>query len=132
MSKGWIAVDLDGTIAHHTGWKGEDHIGEPIPKMVERVKRWLADGKEVGIFTARVGMCDRQSENGVIDNFKFAERQQALIKAWCKQHIGQELRVTASKDFEMLELWDDRAIQVIVNEGEPVASKEDRKRKQHS
>jgi hypothetical protein len=27
---GWIGVDLDGTLAHYDGWKGIDHIGEPI------------------------------------------------------------------------------------------------------
>lgn len=35
--KGWIGVDLDGTLAHYEGWKGVEHIGEPIPAMVERI-----------------------------------------------------------------------------------------------
>ena len=38
---GWIGVDLDGTLAIYTGWKGCDHVGEPIPPMVERVKAGL-------------------------------------------------------------------------------------------
>lgn len=42
--QGWIGVDLDGTLAHYDGWKGADHIGEPIPAMVERVKQWLSEG----------------------------------------------------------------------------------------
>ena len=41
----WIGVDLDGTLAHYKGWKGRDHIGEPIPAMMQRVKQWLEEGK---------------------------------------------------------------------------------------
>jgi hypothetical protein len=42
------------------------------------------------------------------------------IDAWCLQHIGQILPVTNVKDFAMAELWDDRAVQVRINTGEPV------------
>lgn len=52
---GWIGVDLDGTLAMYDGFKGPEHIGDPVPKMLERVKKWLAEGREVRIFTARVG-----------------------------------------------------------------------------
>ena len=51
---GWIGVDLDGTLARYDGWKGPEHIGEPLMPMVERVKAWLAEGREVRIMTARV------------------------------------------------------------------------------
>lgn len=101
---GWIGVDLDGTLAEYGGWKGPDHIGAPIPRMVERVKAWLAEGKAVKIFTARVWGDDR---DGVAE----------IIQAWCKQHIGQELEVTCAKDYGMIELWDDRAVQVEPNTG---------------
>ena len=46
-SKGWIAVDLDGTMAKYDHFKGHDHIGPPVQKMVKRVKRWLNDGENV-------------------------------------------------------------------------------------
>jgi len=36
----WIGVDLDGTLAVYDGWRGPEHIGPPVPAMVERVKRW--------------------------------------------------------------------------------------------
>jgi hypothetical protein len=36
---GWIGVDLDATLAKYDGWKSADHIGEPIPAMVDRVSR---------------------------------------------------------------------------------------------
>lgn len=48
---GWIGVDLDGTLAEYTGWHGPGHIGPPIPKMLDRVKNWLAEGVDVRIFT---------------------------------------------------------------------------------
>ena len=120
--RGWIGVDLDGTLAHYDGWKGIGHIGAPIPAMVSRVKRWLADGREVRIFTARVdggevaiGMGD---QNGVAHRDIPMVRH--YIEQWCLEHIGQVLLVTNVKDYGMVELWDDRAVQVRVNTGEPV------------
>lgn len=44
-NNGWYAVDLDGTLAHYDHWRGNDHVGEPIPRMLARVKQWLAEGK---------------------------------------------------------------------------------------
>lgn len=101
--KGWIGVDLDATLAHYDGWKGVDHIGEPVLPMLNRVKEWLADGQEVRIFTARA----------------YGDRPEAIapIAAWCAYHIGQVLPITCVKDFNMIELWDDRAVQVIPNTG---------------
>jgi hypothetical protein len=102
---GWIGVDLDCTLAEYHGWKGKDEpIGEPIPLMVERVKRWLDKGKTVKIFTARVDRDDGTQER--------------MIKEWCKEHIGQELEVTNVKTRGMYELWDDRAIGVQRNTGQ--------------
>ena len=102
---GWIGVDLDGTLAEYHGWNG-GAIGAPVPAMLARVKEWLAKEQSVKIFTARA--CTNDAE------------QIALIKAWCVQHVGQELEVTATKDLAMIELWDDRCIQVIPNKGVPV------------
>lgn len=80
--------------------------GEPIPLMVERVKRWLAEGREVRIFTARVAVPE-------------PERRLArgFIVDWCRIHIGVALEVTNVKDFGMVELWDDRAVSVGLNTG---------------
>jgi hypothetical protein len=120
--KPWIGVDLDGTLAEYHG-RGDGSIGKPIPKMVARVKAWLAEGKEVRIVTARAWaitrgvMCPpvRQHER---QEFEAAVTQVVAIQAWCKEHLGQELGVTCAKDFGMIELWDDRAKQVIPNTGE--------------
>lgn len=102
---GWIGVDLDGTLAHYTGWKGPDSIGEPIPLMVARVKQWLGMGTTVKIFTARACVPE----------------QIPPIQAWLKRHGLPDLEITNVKDFGMIELWDDRCVQVRTNTGEPVA-----------
>lgn len=102
---GWIGVDLDGTLAHYDGWKGVEHIGPPVPAMVDRVKAWRAEGREVRIFTARVH--DRTTSTV------------AVIHDWCETHLGERLPVTNVKDFGMVELWDDRAVAVEINTGRP-------------
>lgn len=101
--KGWIGVDLDGTLAHYEKWQGVEHIGAPVPLMLERVKNWIASGVEVRIFTARA------SDPAALP----------FIWQWCQEHIGQALKVTNVKDYQMIELWDDRAIGVVHNTGEP-------------
>lgn len=124
MSNGWIAVDLDGTLARYDGWKGIEHIGEPIAPMVERVKRWLSEGKDVRIFTARVDGGEVALEMG--DANGVAHRDVPMVRhhieQWCLQHIGCALPITNVKDYGMLELWDDRAVQVVMNEGTPVGA----------
>lgn len=49
---GWIGVDLDATLAEYYGYQGPIHIGPPVPKMLQRVKEWLAAGITVKIMTA--------------------------------------------------------------------------------
>ncbi len=106
---GWIGVDLDGTLAHYDYGKPFDHsIGEPIAPMVERVKRWLDEGRQVRIFTARVSDPNQ------------ATMVTRYVVLWCQEHLGRALPVTCVKDYAMIELWDDRAVQVRANTGEPV------------
>lgn len=116
---GWIGVDFDGTLAHYEGWNG-GALGQPIQAMAERVKNWLAAGHTVKIFTARVGTTGLITNVGNKDDIDFAEEQRRKIQDWCLEHIGIALEVTATKDFAMIELWDDRAVQVKANTGEPV------------
>lgn len=100
---GWIGVDLDGTLAYYTEWKGIHHIGDPIPEMLSKVKKAIKQGKKVKIFTARVA-------NG--------NKAIKPIEKWCEEHIGQILPVTNVKDMHCKEIWDDRAKQVRKNKGE--------------
>lgn len=106
MSNGWIAFDFDGTLATY-GSKQWPLLGDPIAAMVALAKNYLADGREVKILTARVSS----------QYFDEKKEQEALIKAWCKLHIGQELEVTCRKDYSMEILYDDRAITVEKNTG---------------
>jgi hypothetical protein len=110
----WIGVDLDETLAIYNGGLNLLKIGEPIPKMINRVKEWLKKGITVRIVTARVG-----STTLKLCGFKKEEVVKA-IQDWTEIHIGQRLDVTCEKDAGLLELWDDRAIQVIPNTGERI------------
>lgn len=127
-SKGWIAVDLDGTLAKYDGWKGATIIGEPVPRMLARVKKWLKQGEDVRIFTARVAPYEKsdsdlmfQSPEERAAKWKRDREVQAAryaIDDWCRLHLGRTLPVTHCKDLQMVELWDDRCMQVIPNTGE--------------
>lgn len=111
---GWIGVDLDGTLAHYEYKSGPwdpYHIGAPVPAMQERVKRWLAEGREVRIFTARVSADTAQRSVAAI---------RFHIEKWCQEHLGIILPVTCTKDYDMIELWDDRAVRVEANTGRPL------------
>ncbi|MGI0116696.1 hypothetical protein [Zooshikella sp. RANM57] len=104
---GWIGVDLDGTLARYDHWRGPEHIGEPIKPMLERVRSWLIQGQEVRIFTARAS---------IPEYIPFVER-------WLEKNGLAGLEITNVKDFRMIELWDDRCVQVVTNKGKPIRSK---------
>jgi hypothetical protein len=122
MKNGWIGVDLDGTLAVYDGWVSEKHIGPPIPAMLARVKHWIEQGIEVRIFTARAdgGEAALAMGNPHGEKFRDVSAIVAVIDDWCLEHIGVVLPVTNKKDYGMVELWDDRAKQVIPNTGEAV------------
>ncbi len=137
---GWIGVDFDGTLAQYGGWVNAEHCGEPIPAMVERVIAWRAKGMEVRIFTARIWPLNRVfmpddalpprqarwplnlQEDGkyVTGREHAASLAVEALRQWCRQHIGGVLPITNVKDYGMIELWDDRAVQVRPNTGERV------------
>lgn len=109
--KGWIGVDLDGTLAMYEKFLGLHVIGEPIPLMVARVKKWVDEGREVKIMTARV------SQSVYRPRPEDVYRTIIAIQDWCELHIGTRLEVTCIKTFDMTELWDDRAVQIVPNTG---------------
>ena len=104
--RGWIGVDLDGTLAIYDGWKGIEHIGPPVKLMFDRVKAWVADGCEVKIFTARVAVPEPERSKVV-----------EIIQNWLEEHGLPRLEVTNIKDFGLVEFWDDRAVGVVMNTG---------------
>lgn len=101
--EGWIGVDLDGTLAEYHGWDN-GKIGEPVQLMLARVKEMIANGATVKIFTARVSVTPDRGDRKAIQD-------------WLETHGLPRLEVTNVKDLHMIELWDDRAIQVTPNTG---------------
>jgi hypothetical protein len=97
--RGYIGVDLDGTLAHYDGWK-DGAIGEPIKLMAERMFTWIKSGQEVRIVTAR----------GVDD-------ERIRVQQWLWDKFRLMIPVQNTKTFRMHELWDDRAVQVVPNTG---------------
>jgi hypothetical protein len=107
LEKPWIGVDFDGTLFTHP--EGNEPYGKPIPLMIRRVRSWLKKGKRVKIMTARWAI----KEQRVI--------QEQFIRQALLKHIGNQaanLEITNEKDYMMTELWDDRAVQVIMDTGE--------------
>lgn len=104
MTTKCYAVDLDGTLAHYDGWKGPDHIGDPIPMMLDKVKGWLDKGIVVKIFTAR------------------ADDPTTIppIKKWLKKVGLPDLEITNKKDQTMERFYDDRAVRVKKNTGQTI------------
>lgn len=104
----WVGVDLDGTLAEYHGFVSIDHIGKPIPVMVNRVKEWLNTGVNVKIFTARAAEIDPMRKMHILNT----------IANWSLDVFGISLPVTCIKDYGCIQIWDDRAIQIISNTGE--------------
>jgi hypothetical protein len=111
IMKGWIGVDLDGTLAVYHTWEGIHHIGDPVPRMLKRVLKWLEAGIDVRIFTARVSPVSLKWSSVTLAEVE------AVIDLWCTEHIGRRLPITHEKDLNMVELWDDRCVQVEPNTG---------------
>lgn len=106
-----ICVDLDGTLATYSKFKGPTVIGAPIPAMVERVKQMLAKGEDVRIMTARVA----DDKDG---------KSTRAIQAWCQRYLGRVLPITNVKDQHTKAIYDDRAVAVEKNTGKILGGEE--------
>jgi hypothetical protein len=102
--------------------------------MLSRVKGWLAEGKDVRIFTARIWPHTLIAPDMVFDSSVGLPTTTIWIEAaiagkkimeWCETHVGKKLPVTSQKDHSMIELWDDRAVQVEKNTGRRIDGAED-------
>jgi hypothetical protein len=120
-NKGVKLVDLDATLAEYHGMENTFNIGVPVPEMVTRVKEWIADGFIVKIFTARVDGGEAARRRGlpkdICDKYNDVNAIKKMIQEWCMYYIGFPLEVTNCKDFDVVEIWDDRAVSVIANTG---------------
>jgi hypothetical protein len=103
----WVGVDFDGTLARDDA---EGHfqppypLGEPIPEMIAMVQSLLQAGVTVKVFSARA------SEPASVP----------IIQAWVEKHGLGRLEVTNQKDYDLIRFYDDRAIQVLPNQGKAV------------
>ena len=113
---GEVAVDLDGTLAEYHGWKGLEHIGDPVPVMLNRVKALIKSGIKVVIFTARA------ADHEAIEH----------IQLWLAMNDLPSLEITNIKRKEFFEIWDDRAISVERNTGFTLNANAHSQPKKHS
>lgn len=125
--KEWVGFDLDGTLAKYDGWKGIDHIGEPIKPMVDKIKKLREDGVMVKILTARVAPKKRADgtvgEDFIkveVDGKKVNKFAREFIAEWCHKNLGFCPEIVHEKDHSMKELYDDRCKQVLPNCGVPL------------
>ena len=131
--QGWYGFDLDGTLAVYDGWHGIDHIGAPVAKTVRLMKRMHEDGLRVKILTARVSprtnpetMANPYLENHWCiespDDMPWALNPKVwtareFVQDWCWRVLGFVPEITHEKDHLMLNLFDDRVVQVEPNTG---------------
>ncbi len=101
LSKAWIGVDLDGTLAYYDNNSSIEKVGPPIPDMLALVKKMINNNIRVKIFTARAT----------------DPEQLPIIRKWLKTNNLPELEITNIKDYYMLRLYDDRCVQVEKNTG---------------
>lgn len=104
----WVGFDLDGTLAKYDGWKGIDHIGDPVAPMVVVAKLLHLLGKKIKILTARVAP-RRDGEGG--------DKARKYVEDWCRKNLGFVPEITYEKDASMAALFDDRAVAVEQNTG---------------
>jgi hypothetical protein len=99
MYKGWIGVDLDGTLVQYDERRGTEVIGDVAESMFRRVRTWMSEGLDVRLFTAR-------ATDAMLVSF---------LQPWLREHNLQDMPVTNRKDPGLMQLWDDRAVSVEKN-----------------
>lgn len=101
----WVGFDLDGTLALHGKYLGPDHVGIMIEPMKEILLEWIKQGMRVKIMTARMSHKDTRDQARIV------------IQDWLEANGIPRIEVTCKKDYRMIKLYDDRAVQVIPNTG---------------
>ena len=117
LEGGHILVDFDGCLAHYEqgGYKAGE-LGAPIPVMVERVRRWLSEGRDVRIFTAR------RYSGGSLKKLQESATDVWEIEGFCYTNLGRRLPVVNYKTMNTDVIYDDIAVSVIRNTGTLVHS----------
>jgi hypothetical protein len=109
-AKAWWGFDIDKTAFVDEGGTRGGVIGEPIQGIIRRIKYFLRTGRNVCIVTARVHPSEPD-----------AAAQRLLIQDTLDATLGKEMAIRipirCDKDRHMIDLYDDRAKQVIPNRG---------------
>lgn len=125
----WLGIDFDGTLSKYDGWVSCSHVGDPVSQMVDRIKFFQKKFPdiEVRIFTARwypmaYVLRDKITQEDILQCEPNSDEHRSFLSAFaiqvfCLDHFGFVVPITCMKDFGMIELWDDRCVQVYPNEG---------------
>jgi hypothetical protein len=82
-------------------WRGIEHISDPVPE-IDKIIRANMDKVEFFVFTAR-------AEDG--------PEAIMIIEDWCMKHYGRKFEVFNVKGYDVVAIWDDRAVAVEKNTG---------------
>lgn len=113
MGRKVVAVDLDGVLARYDGWKGIEHIGEPLPGAVTFTHR-LNKFVDVLIFTSRC-RCNPTGSDApgylADDDHRDSLALKQLVTNWLDKHgfVYADVWVGAGKPL-CAALIDDRAV----------------------
>jgi hypothetical protein len=110
-NKAWWGFDIDKTtfVDEGGGTRG-GMIGAPIMPMIRRIKHFLRTGRKVNIVTARVHWSEP-------DHVAQMNTVRQALNAVFGKNLANRIDIRSDKDRHMIDLYDDRAKQVIPNKG---------------
>lgn len=114
-----VCVDLDATLARYDGWKGVDHIGEPLPGAQEFMEQ-LCRLANVVVFTTRTKADDESLGRNGKTKYELA----SLVESWLKNHDIPYHEVYVGQGKPIASAYvDDRAVSIKANPNEEDYSK---------
>jgi hypothetical protein len=113
-----IAVDLDGTLAHYSGWKGYHCIGDPLPGAVDVCRTLVEAGHTLFVYTCRccdapiIG-ADGGGEPFAVSNPAVSESAARHIQIWLRWHGFPLMTVWTGPGKPFADVYlDDRAFRI--------------------
>lgn len=74
-----IAIDLDGTLAEYTTWKGIEYIGDPIVPVVNKLKKIKKRKPNINIIVHTARITD-------LRNDEINDKALSYVVAWLEKH----------------------------------------------